>query len=50
MKKFFLLVLIFLVSAGLFADKRVEGAPMLNDVGPASTSPVITDEVGEIIY
>ena len=50
MKMFFLLVLVLLVSAGLFADKRVEAAPLLNDVGPASTIPVITDEVGEIIY
>jgi len=50
MKKHFLLVLVLLVSAGLFADKKVEKAILLNDIDPASTNPIITDEVGDIIY
>ncbi|MFC1898455.1 T9SS type A sorting domain-containing protein [Candidatus Cloacimonadota bacterium] len=50
MQKFFVLVLVLLVSAGLFADKKLEESPILNDVGPASTNPVITDELGDIIY
>jgi len=50
MKKFFLLVLVLLASAGLFADKKLEEAPMLNDVDPVSTNPVITDELGDLIY
>ncbi|MCF7919706.1 MAG: T9SS type A sorting domain-containing protein [Candidatus Cloacimonetes bacterium] len=50
MKTLFLLVLVLLVSAGLSAAIKSEAAPMLNDVGPASTNPVITDEMGDLIY
>ena len=50
MKKLFFIMLVVLISVSLFAEKKVEKFPLLNDVNPVSVIPAITDEVGDIIF
>jgi len=50
MKKLFVIFLVVLVSVGLFAETKGEKLPMLNDVNPDTVIPVVTDDVGDLIW
>ena len=50
MKKLFFIMLVVLISVSLFAEKKVEKLPLLNDANPASVIPAITDDIGDIIF
>ncbi len=50
MKKLFMIFLIVLVSADLFAETKGEKLPMLNDINPDPVNLVVTEDVGEIIF
>ena len=50
MKKLVVILLVVLISVGLYSATKVDKVSMLNDVNPDAITPVVTDDVGDIIY
>lgn len=46
----FLVVLVLLTAIGLCADNQSKKTSLLSDLGPAISNPIISDNLGDIIY